>query len=159
MAVKKGGLMPQVCKVCIHPQREAIDAELLSVEGRSYRAIGSAFSVGKDSLARHYSNHLPLAAREQRAEELTTAKRQAEERYARLLASIRLDISPERLTFVEGDGQADEARQVATPEKDDEARQEAEAPEVFADFVAKKEADYAATMAALEAFLERRRGG
>jgi hypothetical protein len=82
--------MPQLCKICRHPQREAIDAELLRFDGRSYRAIGGAYGASKDSLARHYFNHIPPAAREKRVEELVAARAQAEERYVRILESIRL---------------------------------------------------------------------
>src|SRR5262245_39590180 len=51
--------MPQPCKVCNHPNRDAIDAELTAPVGRSLRALADAFGLGKDSPLRHFQNHLP----------------------------------------------------------------------------------------------------
>lgn len=55
----------QKCRICDHPQRRLIEATLL--EGRSLRACESLFAVSKDSLHRHWQNHLrrePVAAAE-----------------------------------------------------------------------------------------------
>ena len=51
--------MPQVCKVCMHPLRRRIDAELTGDWERGLRAIGAEYGLSKDSVARHASNHLP----------------------------------------------------------------------------------------------------
>src|SRR5262245_51828468 len=51
--------MPQICKVCVHPRRDTIDAELSAPYGRPLRAIGEAFNLSKDTLLRHLRNHLP----------------------------------------------------------------------------------------------------
>ena len=50
--------MPQPCRICNHPQREAIDAELSGAWERSLRAIGVEYGVTKDSLQRHSQAHL-----------------------------------------------------------------------------------------------------
>jgi hypothetical protein len=53
--------MTQLCKVCKHADRQAIDAVLL--EGwLSLRVIGAQYGVSKDSLLRHYRAHIPDAA-------------------------------------------------------------------------------------------------
>ncbi len=63
--------MPQRCKVCIHPDRAAIEAA--HVEGRSLRVVASQFAgMSPWSLARHFK-HIPgiiakVAARELTAE-------------------------------------------------------------------------------------------
>jgi hypothetical protein len=51
--------MPQQCRVCSHPERAAIDAELLREWERSLRAIGAEFGLSKDALFRHAQRHLP----------------------------------------------------------------------------------------------------
>ncbi len=49
--------MPQLCKICKHSQREAIDG--LMLDGwLSLREIGAQYSVSKDSLFRHLQRHL-----------------------------------------------------------------------------------------------------
>lgn len=50
--------MPQLCKICSHPNRDAIDAALIENE-RAMRDIGAEFDVTKDSLSRHWINHIP----------------------------------------------------------------------------------------------------
>lgn len=50
--------MPQPCRICNHPEREAIDAELSRDWERSLRSIGQAYGVSKDSLLRHSQVHL-----------------------------------------------------------------------------------------------------
>lgn len=49
--------MPQPCKICIHADRQAIDAELLANRD-GLRVIGAQYGVSKDSLARHFHIHL-----------------------------------------------------------------------------------------------------
>jgi hypothetical protein len=51
--------MPQVCKVCVHPQRAAIDAELMRSWERSLRAIAAEYGLSKDAVFRHEARHLP----------------------------------------------------------------------------------------------------
>jgi hypothetical protein len=51
--------MPQICKPCIHPRREDLDAELARVWRRSLRAIGAEYGLSKDALFRHARRHLP----------------------------------------------------------------------------------------------------
>ena len=48
--------MPQRCTICTHRRRKVINAALLRLE--AYRDIAARFGVSKDSLARHYHNHL-----------------------------------------------------------------------------------------------------
>ena len=54
--------MPQVCKVCVHPQRAAIDAELMRSWERSLRAIAAEYGLSKDAVFRHEARHLPANA-------------------------------------------------------------------------------------------------
>jgi hypothetical protein len=49
--------MPQPCKICRHPQREAIDA-VLAEGSQSLRVIGEQYGVSKDSLFRHSLAHM-----------------------------------------------------------------------------------------------------
>jgi hypothetical protein len=53
--------MPQPCKICNHPERGAIEAELSGSWERSLRAIGDQYRVSKDSLSRHSQSHMRLA--------------------------------------------------------------------------------------------------
>jgi hypothetical protein len=53
--------MAQICKVCIHPDRQSIDAELSRNWERSLRAMGAEFGLSKDTLFRHAQRHLPQA--------------------------------------------------------------------------------------------------
>jgi hypothetical protein len=52
--------MPQPCKICEHPQREAIEAELSGSWERGLRSIGDQYGVSKDSLSRHSQAHMRL---------------------------------------------------------------------------------------------------
>ncbi|MDA2920340.1 hypothetical protein MYX76_12755 [Desulfobacterota bacterium AH_259_B03_O07] len=45
------------CKICINPQRSAI--ERLLIEGQSERTIANRFGITKGSLHRHKTSHLP----------------------------------------------------------------------------------------------------
>ena len=49
--------MPQVCTVCRHVERAAIDAALLA--GGSLRGIAGQYQLGKSSLERRKADHLP----------------------------------------------------------------------------------------------------
>lgn len=62
--------MPRTCTVCSHPEREAIDRELVAGEA-SFRNIAERFSVSAAALHRHKVDHLPqalLRAQEARTE-------------------------------------------------------------------------------------------
>ena len=50
--------MPRTCTICIHPQRAAIDAALVS--GGPYRRIALRFAASPDSVNRHKA-HIPGA--------------------------------------------------------------------------------------------------
>jgi hypothetical protein len=50
--------MPQSCKICKHPRREAIEAELSGSWERGLRAVGQRYGVSKDSLSRHSQFHM-----------------------------------------------------------------------------------------------------
>ena len=50
--------MPQKCSICRHPEREAIDSELL--EGRPLRQIAARCSVSMTALQRHKTGHVSL---------------------------------------------------------------------------------------------------
>lgn len=52
--------MPQPCKICKHPEREAIEAELSGSWERGLRSIGHQYGVSKDSLSRHSQAHMRL---------------------------------------------------------------------------------------------------
>jgi hypothetical protein len=45
--------MPRSCSICVHPDREKIDGQLLS--GATYRGISRNFAVSEDALYRHKS--------------------------------------------------------------------------------------------------------
>ena len=49
--------MPRTCTICEHPQREAIDRDL--VGGSSNLSVSSVFGVSESSIRRHKANHLP----------------------------------------------------------------------------------------------------
>ena len=48
--------MPRSCKICRHPQRDDIEADLRG--GASYRDIARQHTVSKDALSRHRANHM-----------------------------------------------------------------------------------------------------
>ena len=49
--------MPQICSVCRHSDREAV--EQATIEGEPLRAIARQFQLSKDAIARHKAEHLP----------------------------------------------------------------------------------------------------
>lgn len=49
--------MPRLCLVCVHPEKAAIDRDL--VAGTALPAIAAIHRVSADSLGRHKANHLP----------------------------------------------------------------------------------------------------
>jgi len=61
--------MPRTCTVCTHPERGAIDADL--VAGESAPKIAAKYRISEDSVTRHRANHLPTTlARAQGAAEV-----------------------------------------------------------------------------------------
>ena len=65
--------MPQVCTICTHEDRKAIDRAL--VRGESMRALAARYgTVGRMSLQRHRKEHLPeLLAKGYEAERMAEA--------------------------------------------------------------------------------------
>lgn len=51
--------MTQVCRVCSHPHRHAIEQDIVS--GQPLRVIGRRWTISKDSVRRHREAHLPKA--------------------------------------------------------------------------------------------------
>jgi hypothetical protein len=51
--------MPRLCTVCVHPERDAIDAALVGRD--SFRGISRRFAVSADAIERHARAHLPAA--------------------------------------------------------------------------------------------------
>ncbi len=51
--------MPRECKVCAHPERDAIDAALVC--GDSQRSLAARYGLTPSSVARHYRNHVSAA--------------------------------------------------------------------------------------------------
>lgn len=81
--------MPRVCTVCAHPEREAIESQIVNQIG--YRDIARRYRVSKDALARHRADHLPeTLLRAQEAEETAEA--------VNVLAELRR--ASERLTLL-----------------------------------------------------------
>jgi len=48
--------MPRTCTICMHPDREAIDAAL--VAGEPYRGIAQRYAASPDAVFRHRSDHV-----------------------------------------------------------------------------------------------------
>ena len=64
--------MPRRCTICDHPDRNAIDAAL--VTNGPLRGIARTFALSEDALFRHRSDHLPShLAKAKEAEETTHA--------------------------------------------------------------------------------------
>ncbi|HJW75024.1 MAG TPA: hypothetical protein VJ787_05060 [Thermoleophilia bacterium] len=51
--------MPRVCTICEHPDRDSIDAALVS--GEPMNLIAGRFDVGPDAVRRHRMRHLSAA--------------------------------------------------------------------------------------------------
>jgi len=49
--------MPRVCTICIHPQRNAVDAAL--IRGETAHALAARFDLKPSSIHRHKEDHLP----------------------------------------------------------------------------------------------------
>ena len=88
--------MPQHCRICAHPERQAIDG-VLADGWPSLRSIGAQYGVTKDSLLRHYRAHVSVT------EESPDVPTPDEPR--QIAGKLPLKMSEEPL-------------QVATPEKD-----------------------------------------
>jgi hypothetical protein len=52
--------MPRTCTICGNPDRDAIDAAI--VTGQVIRATAALYRVSEDALARHAAHHLPRVA-------------------------------------------------------------------------------------------------
>jgi hypothetical protein len=63
--------MAQLCSICTHPNRTAIDAALL--ESRSYRDIAGQYNVSKSALERHRPHITPALAKAKEAREVADA--------------------------------------------------------------------------------------
>lgn len=65
--------MGRVCTICTHPERDRIDAALVS--GTAYSAVARQFEVGPESVRRHHDAHLSpsLAAIAARRKEAAAA--------------------------------------------------------------------------------------
>ncbi len=63
--------MPRVCTVCAHPEREAIDAALVS--GEPMRGIARRFAVSEDALNRHRRDHIAATLAKAEAAETVAA--------------------------------------------------------------------------------------
>jgi hypothetical protein len=50
--------MPRNCTVCLHPQRQEIEAELHA--GLPYRDIARRHNISKDAVSRHRASHVSL---------------------------------------------------------------------------------------------------
>jgi hypothetical protein len=53
-------MMSRTCTVCTNPDRDAVDAAI--VTGQPIRATAALFRVSEDALTRHAARHLPLVA-------------------------------------------------------------------------------------------------
>lgn len=51
--------MPRKCSICTHPQRAAIESQIIAEN--EYRDIARQFGLSKDAVARHRETHLPAA--------------------------------------------------------------------------------------------------
>lgn len=83
--------MPRPCTVCVHPERAAIDRDLLA--GRACRDIAGRHGLGKSAVARHGADHLPASlARAADARAVADADallREAEALRAKAMALLR----------------------------------------------------------------------
>jgi len=64
--------MGRPCTICIHPEREAINAELIA--RMPYRSVAQHFVASPDAVFRHRADHLPVGLlKAQAAAEVTQA--------------------------------------------------------------------------------------
>ncbi len=63
--------MPRTCTICVHPERQAIDAALLAGEG--YRNVSERCSVSLGALSRHRDHVAPALAKAREAVEVARA--------------------------------------------------------------------------------------
>ncbi len=63
--------MPRTCTICVHPERQAIDAALLA--GTPIRGIARTFRVSEDALSRHKEHVAPALAKAHEAAEVAKA--------------------------------------------------------------------------------------
>jgi transposase-like protein len=94
--------MGRVCSICSNPEREAIDAALVS--GKAYSVVAREFGVGPESVRRHHDAHLSPALQAMKAE------RELEEGASLLQRTQRLIERTERiLSAAEQDGKVSTA--------------------------------------------------
>jgi hypothetical protein len=73
--------MPRVCTICYHPERIAIEAEIIA--RTPLRNIAERFSIGYVSVQRHATNHLVQAIKEVRQEQAIQSGSHALDRMAK----------------------------------------------------------------------------
>lgn len=88
--------MPRRCTVCDHSERGEIEAALVS--GEPYRDIARQYSVSKDALARHRTEHIPEhlakaqdAAEVAEADDLLGKVRELQSRTEKILEAAERD--------------------------------------------------------------------
>jgi len=91
--------MPRACAICDHPQRDAIDREI--IEGFSIRNIAKRYGVSKDSVYRHSKNHLPETLKQSHAVKESARADELLERVERLISEAE-----ELLSFGKGEKQS-----------------------------------------------------
>jgi hypothetical protein len=96
--------MPQLCKICRHPKRQAIE-DALAVNA-TLREVAARFAVSKDAAARHWHNHVPTAtAASECFESPVYQEYQANMRAREGAALIRQDAVPARDEIAESSAQ------------------------------------------------------
>jgi hypothetical protein len=77
------------CKVCARPDRAAIDERI--VAGTSFREIGRAFGVPKDTIARHARAHVAAAT----SGNAKRSRENARKRVSRSLSALKVAVTIE----------------------------------------------------------------
>lgn len=76
------------CSVCLHAQREEIDAALM--DGRSHTSVATQFGIGRGGVQRHAANHLALPGSKERIKKVTAAAaRRLEETVAAVMGTVK----------------------------------------------------------------------
>jgi hypothetical protein len=86
--------MPRACTICLHPERAAIDGDL--VAGLPAPQAAAKYRVSEDALTRHREHHLPAALVESasalRRAALTQATRQLCEATGEAVETLRRNL-------------------------------------------------------------------
>jgi hypothetical protein len=77
--------MGRPCSVCSHPDRDVIDAQLVSTSG-SYRAVSLRFGLTPASCGRHAASHIPRALARRAARDEAQRDRSLQDRILTYLA-------------------------------------------------------------------------